>query len=157
MKPKNEEVHDYVRVLQSAAANSTDNFLLIGEVLSLIFDGRLYKHYAEHITSFDGFLAEMGLKRANAYHALRVWRKFGGRPLEGIKHDRLIRLLPINMDDADKLRWLDDARELPAQGFNDAVREARGLPTTDKCTHKGTVTKRFCSCCGKILWTEKSP
>lgn len=149
-----DKIHDYVRVLQSASANSTDNFLLIGEVLCLIHTLKLYKQYADHIHTFDGFLAEMGLKRANAYHALRVWRKFGGLPLEGIKHDRLIRLLPVAMSDEDKFRWVEDARELPVSGFNDAVRSARGLPTTDNCSHKDTVTKTYCSCCGKILWTN---
>lgn len=148
---ESDAVHDYVRVLQSASANSTDNFLLIGEVLCLIHDGKLYKQYAEHIRTFDGFLAEMGLKRANAYHALRVWRKFGGLPLEGIKHDRLIRLLPVAMSDEDKLRWVEDARELPASGFNDAVRVSRGLPTVDECSHAETVTKTYCSGCGKVL------
>jgi len=146
-----EIIHQYVSVLINATTDSTSNFLLIGEVLALVSNKRLYLKYASHIKTFDGFLMEIGIKRANAYHALRVWREFGAFNLEGIPHDRLIRMLPLRLADDAKSHWLDDARALPAFAFNDLLRKGRGLPARDECHHAETTTKVICKCCGKVL------
>ncbi len=147
-------VHKYIGVLKNATNDSTSNFLLIGEVLALVNQKRLYLQYADHVKTFDGFLVEVGIKRGNAYHALRVWREFGKYDLENIPHDRLIRMLPLRLDENKKATWLHDARELPAFAFNDCLREAKGLPARDNCLHSETMTKIVCKCCAKVLKTD---
>lgn len=141
----------YMKVLKTAAKNSADNFLLIGEILSVINEKKLYVDCAEHIKTFDHFLAEVGLKRANAYHALRVWRKFGSYNVHDIAIDRLVRLLPLNLEANDIEMWLEDARILSSLGFQDLIRTARGKPTRDMCQHTETMTKVICKCCGHVV------
>jgi len=140
----------YLRVLENATQNFTDNFLVIGEVLNKIVNQKLYGQL-ENVNTIDQFLNYIGIKRANAYHAMRVSREFGFATLEGIPHDRLVRLLALRLSDEHKPEWIAAARNMAAADFNDKIRAARGLPAKSKCQHTETVTKVLCKCCGKVL------
>lgn len=154
MEAKTKLLDQYTRVLENATQDYTGNFYLIGEVLTLIFDQKLHLS-REGVTTIDQFLTHLGLKRANAYHAMRVWREFGSYTLEGIPHDRLVRLLALRIPDDNKQHWLKMARDLPAYQFNDLLRQARGKPAKDSCKHLDIITKFICKCCGKVLKTTQ--
>ena len=140
----------YLHVLENATQNFTDNFLVIGEVLDKIVSQRLYLQL-EGVTTIDQFLNYLNVKRANAYHAMRVFRAYGKFTLNNISHDRLVRLLSLRLQDEEKSEWIAAAREMPASKFNDKLRAARGLPAKKECQHHEKVTKIICKCCGKVL------
>jgi len=150
MTAKTDLLTPYLRVLENATQNFTDNFLVIGEVLNKIVNHKWHLQ-VEGVTTIDQFLNYLGIKRANAYHAMRVSREFGFATLEGIPHDRLVRLLALRLSDEDKPAWVEAARNMAAGAFNDKIRAARGLPAKSKCQHSETVTKVLCKCCGKVL------
>ena len=77
------------------------------------------------------------MKHATAFNCIRIWRAFGEMMAKKELYPdyfRLVRLLPIAKKD-DKEEWLIKAVELPAKGFDDEIKSAKGLLTSDECDH----------------------
>jgi hypothetical protein len=126
------------------------DYVAIGALLAHVQDTGLHAHAGEHIKSFDQFLVEVGLRRSSAYNCIAVYRRFGDLPhlLEGIAMDRLVKLLPVKMEEEERAIWLEKARELPASGLRDEIREARGERPVDVCEHDRQKTFYRCEDCG---------
>jgi hypothetical protein len=64
--------------------------------------------------------------------------------------DRLVQLLPLKMEGEEVEQWVEKARELPARGLRDEIRQVRDVPgeqPIDLCGH----VKHKCADCGIIL------
>ena len=146
-----ERVFKMVGELQRVQERIATDFLYMGQILALIHDERLHADYGSHIVSFNDFLREIGFRRSWAYNAIKVFKTFGGYQIDGISHDRLVRLLPLNLPPEDVPQWIEKARELPAGGFHAEVQEAKGRIPQNGCEHSSQEIR--CRQCGVLLGT----
>jgi len=144
-----------VEDIKNKQSNAVNNFLDIGRILNIIQTDKLWQFYGSHIMRFDDFLKEIRMGRATAYNCMAIWREFGAilksKSLD-ICYFRLIRLLPV-VKSGDKEDWIEKAVSLPETGFNDEIREAKGLPATDSCEHPADEREYYSQCkrCGKWI------
>lgn len=148
--PRSDRVWQAVQTIREAQGRICTDFLVIGQLLAEVKAERLHEAWAEHTTTFDLFLADIGIRRTSAYNALRVWEQYGHRDVQGIPMDRLVALSEMKLPEEEKEVWLEKARELPARGLRDEARQRRGLKATDECAHERTVVLHKCLDCGFI-------
>ena len=144
-------IREVVSLIESAVGDADRNFNTIGAALVLVADEKLFKEYATHTTSMEKFLREFKFSRSWAFNAMRVHREFGGYDLAGVPHDRLVRILPLKLEEQYKEGWVHAARVLSAGAFNDEIRAYKGLKTTDDCDHSQTETIIKCKSCKMVL------
>ena len=145
-------IKSYATLLLRAKDTQKENFMVIGQMLLEINENKLYQR--DYIT-FDKFLKSVHIKRAFAYHALRSYREFGNYETDGIPYDRLVRLLPLKLDEAEKIKFLMYALKFTHSDFDEKVREKRGMVAKSKCTHQEVITKQFCKGCGKLIFKKE--
>jgi len=145
-----ETTNRVVSVIMEAKKEIGNHFLVIGKALTFVNEQKLYQSFNGCLT-FDEFVHELGLSRTTAYNAMGVYKTFGLYNLEEVPHDRLSRLLPLEIEEDEKPDWIEKARLLPAQAFTDEIREAKGQIATDKCEHGEVKYIAKCKCCGKWL------
>jgi hypothetical protein len=143
--------HRMFQIIQQAKEDLGRSCMTIGKALHLVRENRLHGAWAEGCDTFDDFITEMGLKHTFAYNCMRVYREFGALDVTGIPHDRLVRLLPLHLKEQEKPEWVEKARELPAYGLNDEIREKRLQQALDTCDHPEFLPMLKCTKCGRIL------
>lgn len=144
-----ERLGELVNGIRNAQERACNSFLTIGAYLIEIKEHGLHRHWAGGIT-FDEFVEDIGLSRSTAYNCISVVKTFGAQNVTGIPMDRLVQLLPLKLESDAVSEWVEKARELPASGFRDEVREARGIPgekPIDVCGH----SRHKCADCGITL------
>jgi hypothetical protein len=140
------EIVGFIRHAQERACNE---FLAIGAYLIEVKDKQLFKAWGPGL-SFDDFVEDIGLSRTTAYNCIAVVKRFGELDVKGIPMDRLVQLLPLKMEGDEVEQWVEKARELPARGLRDEIRQVRDVPgeqPIDLCGH----AKHKCADCGIIL------
>lgn len=157
---KAEIVFNLVEEIKEAKKNTVKSFLVIGKNLDTIQKEKIWQYYGEHLERFDDFLKEIRIGRATAYNCIAIWREFGELLISknlDIDYFRLVRLLPVIQEGDNREEWLEKAADLPVQGFNDEIREAKGLPATDTCEHPEEERRYFwrCQLCGKWVKINK--
>lgn len=144
---------------QQIAANELMRRRLLGEnvrLLQIMKDTKLYKAVlGDENAEWVGYLGQVETfySRNEIYNLMRIYDKFVTdlgfeyATISDIPKSRLIELLPVvNMENVERL--LQDARVLTSRDFTDVVRQLKGLPTTDTCTHTFTEYE-ICSICGE--------
>ena len=145
------DVRSVVNLIESAVGDADRNFNTIGAALCLVADEKLFKDYATHTTSMEKFLREFKFSRSWAWNAMRVNREFGGYDLENVPHDRLVRILPLQIPEEYKAGWVEAARVLSAGAFNDEIRNYKGLVATDQCDHTDIEVIKKCKNCKMVM------
>lgn len=150
---KSEIVFNLIEEIKQAKVGVIKGFLVMGKNLDKIQKEKLWTYYADHLEDFNSFLREIRVGISTAYNCMAIWRQFGelliSKNLE-IDYFRLVKLLPVAKEE-DKEDWLIKAQELDSSGFNNEIREAKGLVPTDKCEHDGDkIYLERCQICGRI-------
>lgn len=134
------------------------NALQAGLLLCQVRDERLFIHYADHTQTFDEYLKEIRVGRSTAYNCMGIYERFwsalesrSGEPLP--EYTRLVKALPLVKSKEDADTWVENAITLPADAYEDALREAKGKTPSDGCAHSERETWSRCSGCGKFLKT----
>jgi len=130
------------------------NFMRLGGLLMAAQDNSRYRSYGEHIRIFDHFLREMDIKKSTAYNAMAVKKEFFDVTKANrlsIEPTRLVRLLPLRLNEEEKPEWLMKAADLPHTAFMDCIRERQGKITTDACCHDEREAWERCKTCGKFF------
>jgi len=149
--------------IDEARRSITRNFIVLGGLLSRVYKDELWKYYGEHLESFEDYLKEKSIKRSTGYQYMRVFEEFKDflTASDTVPVRRLVKLLP-HTDKIDKEKWVNKARLLPAEGFNNEIRELKGKTTTDECDHPLIKQSFFTKCkeCGKFIkrdvnWLKK--
>ena len=141
-----ERVSEIVQGIRNAQERASQQFTVIGAYLLEVKEQQLFRLWDSTFT-FDDFCEDIGIGRTTAYNCMRVVERFGGHDLTGIAFDRLVQLLPLATDDI--APWMEKARDLPARGLRDEIREARqvdGERPIDTCEHQSI--KKTCADCG---------
>lgn len=145
-----ERLGELVNGIRHAQERACNSFLTIGAYLIEIKEHGLHRHWGEGLT-FEDFVEDIGLSKSTAYNCIAVVRRFGQHDVQQIPMDRLVQLLPLKMESAEEVsEWVEKARELPARGLRDEIREARGRPgeaPIDVCGH----ARHKCADCGIVL------
>lgn len=162
---KAKEVFNLIQEIKQAQFETVQGFLVIGKNLSEIQTKKLWRYSGSHLENFEMFITELKMKHATAWNLIRIWRSFGEMiftyknlydKLDGnFSYFRLVKLLPIikDSDEKQKKEWLEKSVLLLPNDFNDEIREARGLITTDQCEHKGDK-EYFFKCCDCKKWIK---
>lgn len=149
-------LHAQVALYQSNRQIVNAKRIANGLILKDIRDSGKWRYWGEHVTSFEQFCADaLHISKSLAYAEIAVAELFASMVLErrefqDIEYSRFIALLPVarECDEKEREEWLYRALSLPPRGWKDALREARGLPTTDTCPHDGefVIFRRCCQC-----------
>ena len=142
-----------VKVLDTAIGQISLMYREVGRLLEYIHKEKLYKDYSSDVKTWSQFIrsVNLGFGVSQADHLRRISRTFEPY-LDGrnVKFTRLLDILPVatkeNIPDL-----LDAAEQLPASGWNDAVRELKGQVTTDECEHDECSLFKKCKKCGMWL------
>ena len=139
------QVHQIGVRIEALKREYASNFLQIGALLSLVHNERLWKEAGA--STFAEYLTDRGFSRAWGYSAIQVWERFGERAL-GVIPDRLRALVLLQLQPEQESQILEQARELPAGAFRDALRNLRGEKASDEegCEHEWETR---CSRCGR--------
>ena len=129
-----------------------ENILL----LKIMKDKQLYKAVlGDENAEWAGYLGEVEVfySRNEIYTLMRIYDKFVTdlgleyANISDIPKSRLVEMLSVvNADNMEDL--LSKARLLTSRDFTDEIRQMKGLPTTDTCTHTFTEYE-ICSICGE--------
>ena len=152
VQTRHERVFKIVEAIKKCETQISQHFITMGACLSVVHEERLHADWGEHIVTFDDFLRDIGVRRSWAWNAIGVWKKFGERDLAGVSHDRLVKLLPVDIKEEEKDLWIEKARELPAGAFWTEVQEARGESSTG-CDHQQMTMIYQCDKCGMFMKT----
>lgn len=149
---------EIVAIIQQAQTGIATQCMRIGALLTEVKDQELYRLWDDQMT-FENFCEDIKISRTVAYQCMAALRYFGHTDTKGIPFDRLVQLLPLKLEDPEKAsEWVEKAKDLPARGFRDEVRSARGKPgeaPIDECSH--VHVKHVCADCGcQIVDAEKT-
>lgn len=135
--------NDYLAEYKRADHFGNALFLYQGRILE-----ELYKLLKD---KFQNFIKENEISYKTAMEKMRMWRVFG--ELENPPaFRRLQKIAPlVQKNPEQKQDWLDNAILLRDEDFNNAVKEAKGLPTTDTCNHEEIKVIYKCNTCNKVL------
>lgn len=115
-----------------------------------------YKLYASHITNQGEFAKELGMSVSSLHNIVGVYLAFENFVLNrnggvlDITPTRLIRLLPLQLNDDEKTEWVHMAAELDAKAFQNQINARQGKITTDDCEHEDCEPWVKCKICGYI-------
>lgn len=142
-----------IETIKQAKQGAVKSFLVMGKMLELIKEHKLWRYYGDHIETFDDLLREIRVSPSTAYNCISIWDRFGemilSKHLE-IEYFRLVKLLPVVKSDDEKEDWLLKAQDLDSKGFDNEVRVARGKVPTDECDCRGDrIFLMKCLICGK--------
>lgn len=118
-----------------------------------------YKLYASHIKNQGEFAKEIGMSLSSLHNIVGIYLAFGlfmeQKALDNgileILPTRLVRLLPLQLNDDEKQEWLIKAAVYGADAFQNAINERQGRITTDECEHPECEAWSKCKTCGVML------
>ena len=128
------------RLIEEGQRATSMGFMQIGAGLDLAQTSGAIKAQG---LNFESYVSQFGMRRATAYNALRVYRKFRTHNVTGIDKSRLIALLRNDIPVTQEV--IDQAKVLGPADFYRAVQEKKGKPIPEICVHERTVT--FCEVC----------
>ena len=116
--------------------------------------GSLYKLYASHVTTEGEFAKEIGMSLSSLHNIVGIYMSFAHLAISDngvmeITPTRLIRLLPLNLKEEEKVEWLHRASEYDAKAFQNSINERQGKVTTDECEHDDEPWVK-CKVCGDL-------
>jgi len=125
------------------------------ELLSKIKKNELYRAIlGDDKAPWSAYLGQIEVmySRHDVYNMIRIQQKYCEEL--GLKYETIADIpksrlaIIIGIVTKDNVQdWLNKARVLTNQDFKDEFREAKGLPTTETCTHK-LEEYEICSICG---------
>jgi len=148
------DIHTLTTEIQGLLGDITNSFMQIGLRLYTVKESGKFKEYASHIETFNDYLKEVNVARSTAYACISIYEKFGAALLEKkspVEFKRLQKALPLVNTQADAEDWIAKAESMPLDGYEDAIRAAKGLATRDACDHKEVEVWVKCLKCGKFL------
>lgn len=157
-------VSQAVNQLRQLKRNMLTDFFTFGQILHALGinkgkDGEKraapYKLYASHITNQGEFAKEIGMSVSSLHNIVGVYLAFQSFVLNNggvldITPTRLIRLLPLQLDDDEKVEWVHMAAELDAKAFQNQINARKGKVTTDDCDHEDCEPWVKCKVCGDL-------
>lgn len=157
-------VHQAVYQFLQIKRNMLAGFLAAGEILHNIGvkkgkDGEKksapYKLYASHITTQGEFAKELRMSLSSLHNMVGVYLTFkdfilSDNGMLDIAPTRLIRLLPLQLNDEEKTEWVHMAAELDAKAFQNQINARKGKVTTDDCDHEDCEPWVKCKKCGDL-------
>jgi hypothetical protein len=163
---------EHLRTNLSGAVRQIDNlYLHVGMYWNFMVKNKLYKYWGSHIKNVNHLVRELnlGVGRSTLDHYARIYAMFGKYLRRENLCPPLSRLLVVhpvlenrqfeNEDerDVEVTAWAHKAASLSIEDLRNEVREARGMVTTDECTHPPEQSQLWsrCGCCGK--WIEMIP
>ena len=154
---KVKKVVQLIEEIKQAQGETVKGYLLIGKNLDIIQKESIWQYYGSHLENFEMFLTEIGFKHATAWNCIRIWRTFGKyKNLYDIDYFRLVRLLPI-VSEENKGEWLEKAKALTPNDFNDEIRIAKGKISQLDCQHPEEEREYYfrCKICSKWIKINK--
>ena len=140
--PIPDQLHAATLIVNEGKSRSSEGFLMIGSALSLVLRNKLW---VDSFKDFGEYCTSIGLSRSYSYKFIQAWERWGDSA-KGIEPHRLIKLLPIKVDD--EMGILAQARDLNAGAWVDRVRELKGETPSDGegCEHS---YESRCKLCGR--------
>ena len=154
---KVKKVVQLIEEIKQAQRETVKGYLVIGKNLDIIQKESIWQYYGSHLENFEMFLTEIGFKHATAWNCIRIWRIFGKyKNLYDIDYFRLVRLLPI-VSEENKGEWLEKAKALTPNDFNDEIRIAKGKISQLDCQHPLDQREYYfrCKICSKWIKINK--
>ena len=154
---KVKKVVQLIEEIKQAQGETIKGYLVIGRNLDIIQKESIWQYYGSHLENFEMFLTEIGFKHATAWNCIRIWRIFGKyKNLYDIDYFRLVRLLPI-VSEENKGEWLEKAKALTPNDFNDEIRIAKGKISQLDCQHPLDQREYYfrCKICSKWIKINK--
>ena len=149
------------RITQEARdciANACKEYIRFGGLMTAVDDQKLWRYAGTHVNNMKAYCSgELGISYSKVRSYIDIYKKFAAMidaepGYRKIGVTRLSIIAPIVNKGGDPEQWLEKALTLPVKGFDDAVREARGLITTDSCDHPSFIVIERCTVCG---WRRK--
>lgn len=130
------------------------SYLEAGISLKAAVDAEDYKVLGYERTE-DYFEHEFNLKRSTAYNLIGIAEKFypilaGVQQIGHLDYTRLVKALPLATE-ANAEEWLHKASSLPPEAYENELRIAKGMVSTDECSHDDRLLVEKCKLCHKNL------
>ena len=153
---KVKQVFQLIEEIKQAQSETVKGYLVIGRNLDIIQKENIWQYYGSHLENFEMFLTEIGFKHATAWNCIRIWRIFGTYKNLDVDYFRLVRLLPV-VNEENKSEWIEKAKVLTPNDFNDEIRIAKGkVSQLDcKCPFEEQEFYTRCRICQKWKRREK--
>lgn len=151
---------DFEKIEYATKAYKTYNdlFLDFGLLLMEVKQSKAWKKAGGHITFFNDFLKEYGIRKADADRAMRIATLFGDKirtlGLYGITPAKLMLIYRVHKlikDNEDE--WLRKADLLTEADLRDEIRKLKGLNDSLECPHQKIKLYGLCEC-GKWIKME---
>lgn len=161
MKPEDKGIliHEISQGLINQAQLKDKAWMNLGMIWRFVIANKIYKHAGDHIKNANDFLRELdlGIKRREIETYAQMVGIFG-RYLrtkgKEIPIRKLVMIAPFCKGDEDITNtWVEKADRLPTPALQDEIREAKGQPARDTCTHPDDRQEVWtrCGVCGKFL------
>jgi len=155
---KGKIVHKCVTELRVAMHEIETNWLKLGAIWSFLTKNKLWSAYGSHIKNASDFLREIDLgvtRRSLEYYASIIDSKIGDYLVTNnlvIPVTKLRTIAHVAKESGDIEGWINKCA-LPIRALEDAVKEYKGMPTTDTCLHPANKQIRYtrCEICNKWL------
>ena len=142
---KVKQVFQLIEEIKQAQSETVRGYLVIGRNLDIIQKENIWQYYGSHLENFEMFLTEIGFKHATAWNCIRIWRIFGTYKNLDVDYFRLVRLLPV-VNEENKSEWIEKAKVLTPNDFNDEIRIAKGKISQLDCQHPEEAREYYFKC-----------
>lgn len=133
-----------------------ENFYFLGKALKILHDTKGYRNIASHITTWDGFLNEIGISHGKAFYLMKIVEKFDAT-LANINAfpsiSRLVQLLPYAdaMDKEEKEEWIHKAINQSRLHWRSEIKKLASGVDILECEHNEYELFMKCKKCGRFL------
>jgi len=155
------EIFDHVRKsMETAVRQGVHSYLSLGKDWSYLVESKAWKYWGSHVKNKADLARDLnlGISVGMLDHQKRVFDTFG-KYLKGRTPplSNLIKLLPLveGLEGQAMETWVQKANEMPPIMFENEIRDAHGLATSDSecdCINLKVIT--VCRRCGRRTVTE---